>query len=93
MAFLCQKSYTSKKLHAYLFCSSLVTLFAQLTLSSLKDFLILSSNLVQERLFPSGKSLLCLALSICPPVPFAIFGVPPHIFLATNPLVKLTQRN
>lgn len=92
MSFLCQKSYTWRKLHAYLFCSRL-TLFAQLTLWSLKDFLILSSNLVQERLFPSGRSVLFLALSTCTPVPFVVFGVPPHIFLATNPLVKLPPRN
>lgn len=91
MSLLCQKSRTSKKLHTYLFCSSLVTLFAQLTLWSLKDLLILSSNLVQEGLFPSGTSLF-LALSTCPPVPFVVFGVPPHIFLATNPLGKAPSK-
>lgn len=74
------KNYIYQKLHAYLFCSSLVTLLTQLTLWSLKDILILSSNLIQERLFPSGTSLLFLAFSICPPVPFVAFGVPPHIF-------------
>lgn len=97
MSILCQKSYISKKLHAYLFCSSLVTLFTQLTLWSLKDFLILSSNLVQERLFPSGISLLFLALSICPPLLFVAFGVPPHIFFCYKssckaPSEKLNSR-
>lgn len=89
MSILCQKSYISKNLHAYLFCGSLVT---QLTLSSLKDFLILSSHLVQERLFPSGTSLLFLALSICPPVPFVAFGVPPHIFFCYKSSCKAPSK-
>lgn len=92
MSILCQKSYIPKKLHAYLFCSSLVTLFTQLTLWSLKDFLILSSNLVQERLFPSGILLLFLALSICPPVPLVAFGVPPHIFFCYKSSCKAPSK-